>query len=72
GDGAGAEIVLDEPGEGRRALITLRPPLTVDNFEGLAVREQAGRTFLYIVSDDNFSLNQRSLLMKFEVIPQNE
>ncbi|WP_255413045.1 hypothetical protein [Erythrobacter sp. KY5] len=26
----------------------------------------AGRTFLYIVSDDNFSSSQRTLLMKFE------
>ncbi|WP_298464435.1 esterase-like activity of phytase family protein [uncultured Erythrobacter sp.] len=72
GDGAGAEIVLDNPEEGRRALITLRPPLTVDNFEGLAVREEDERTFLYIVSDDNFSSNQRTLLMKFEVMPQSE
>lgn len=43
---------------------------TVDNFEGLAVREERGRTFLYIVSDDNFSSNQRTLLMKFEVLPE--
>ena len=50
-----------------RDVVTLRPPLTVDNFEGLAVREAAGRTFLYIVSDDNFSGDQRTLLMKFVV-----
>lgn len=58
----------------RRELATLRPPLTVDNFEGLAVREEGAeanrRTFLYIVSDDNFSSGQRTLLMKFEVLPE--
>ena len=53
--------------QGRMALL---PPLTVDNFEGLAVREEDGRTFLYIVSDDNFSSSQRTLLMKFEVLPE--
>ena len=51
---------------------TLLPPLSVDNFEGLAVREEGGRTFLYIVSDDNFSGSQRTLLMKFEVLPENQ
>ena len=50
-------------------LAALHPPLSVDNFEGLAVREEEGRTFLYIVSDDNFSSGQRTLLMKFEVAP---
>lgn len=51
------------------AIATFRAPLNVDNFEGLAVREEAGRTFLYIVSDDNFSSSQRTLLMKFEIAP---
>lgn len=51
-------------------IATLRPPLTVDNMEGLAVRVVAGRTFLYIVSDDNFSPLQRTLLMKFELMPE--
>ncbi len=54
----------------RSDLATLRAPLTVDNFEGLAVREEGDRTFLYIVSDDNFSGGQRTLLMKFEVLPE--
>ena len=40
---------------------------TVDNFEGIALREEQGRTFIYIVSDDNFSGSQRTLLMKFEL-----
>ncbi len=46
-------------------LLVLAPPLTTDNFEGLAVREEGEKTFLYIASDDNFSGRQRTLLMKF-------
>lgn len=71
-DGNSAAVVAYHPDGSRRELLTLRPPLTVDNFEGLAVREEEGRTFLYIVSDDNFSGNQRTLLMKFEVLPEAE
>ena len=41
--------------------------LSIDNFEGLTVREEGERTFIYIVSDNNFSEDQRTLLMKFEV-----
>ena len=41
--------------------------LSIDNFEGIAVREAGERTFLYLVSDNNFSSDQRNLLMKFEV-----
>jgi cyclophilin family peptidyl-prolyl cis-trans isomerase len=44
------------------------PPFTLDNFEGLTVRETGGGTYLYIVSDNNFSDSQRTLLMKFEVL----
>ena len=51
----------------QESVAIFRAPLTVDNFEGLAVREEAGKTFVYIVSDDNFSGDQRTLLMKFEV-----
>jgi cyclophilin family peptidyl-prolyl cis-trans isomerase len=76
------------PGEGSRAAIVelplsgesttlavLAPPLTLDNFEGLAVREAQGRAFLYLASDDNFRNCetkpgdgcQRTLVMKFEI-----
>ena len=47
-------------------IATFRAPLSGDNFEGLAVRQEGEKTFLYIVSDDNFSASQRTLLMKFE------
>ncbi len=69
-DGNGMGLVSYSLTDERRELASLRPPLTVDNFEGLAVREEADGTFLYIVSDDNFSSNQRTLLLKFEVLPE--
>ncbi|WP_448582874.1 esterase-like activity of phytase family protein [Thermaurantiacus sp.] len=46
----------------------LAPPLVVDNMEGIAVRREGSRTFLYIVSDNNFLPTQRTLLMKFELL----
>ncbi|MCR9179727.1 MAG: peptidylprolyl isomerase [Erythrobacteraceae bacterium] len=69
-----AIVALPLDGE-PQTLAILAPPLLLDNFEGLAVREEAGRTFLYLVSDDNFrncdggqrAGCQRTLLMKFEV-----
>ena len=49
-------------------LATLERPLTVDNFEGLACRPGAGaETLLYLVSDDNFSQDQRTLLLMFSL-----
>ncbi len=39
-----------------------------DNFEGLAVRRDIlGRTFIYLISDDNFSARQKNLLLMFEL-----
>ena len=38
----------------------------IDNMEGLAVSlDSAGRTILTLVSDDNFSLFQRTLILQF-------
>ncbi len=37
----------------------------VDNFEGIAVAERDGETLVFLVSDDNFSLFQRTLLVVF-------
>jgi hypothetical protein len=40
----------------------------IDNMEGLAVRRgPKGETLLYIISDDNYSPLQRTLLLMFEV-----
>ncbi len=53
-----------------RVVARLGPPLTVDNMEALAVRRQAGRVFLYLASDDNFNPLQRTVLLKFELLPE--
>lgn len=42
-------------------------PVTLDNMEGLALHRIGDRLFLYIVSDDNLSSLQRTVLMKFEL-----
>jgi len=49
----------------------LRGPLTVDNFEGLGVvpdKTGEGARF-YMISDDNFSKSQRTLLLAFDWKP---
>jgi len=49
---------------------TLRRPLTVDNFEGLAaVPAKDGAIRFYLISDDNFSSSQRTLLLAFDWKP---
>ncbi len=43
--------------------------LTIDNYEGIAARRMPdGRIRLYVISDDNFSGRQRTLLMAFDVV----
>ncbi len=50
-------------------LALLRPPMPLDNFEAIsAIRGPDGATRLYIVSDDNFSRRQRTLLLAFDVM----
>ena len=50
----------------------LKHPLSVDNFEGLALRrDRAGRTLLYVVSDNNFIPFQRTLLFQFQLIDES-
>ena len=48
-------------------LITLRPPASVDNFEGIAVRATPGGVRLYILSDDNAFFLEKTLLLAFDV-----
>ena len=48
----------------------LRQPLTVDNFEGLGVTAGPdGKIRFYLISDDNFSSQQRTLLLAFDWKP---
>jgi hypothetical protein len=62
---------LLEPG-GRvlrgKEVLRLVAPLPVDNFEGLAVLHHAGRLLVAIVSDDNESLLQSTILLLFEMV----
>jgi len=69
-EGAAAMIAIWRAGEGVTRLAALEPPLSVDNMEGIAVRHEGGRTYIYIVSDDNFSPLQQTLLMKFRLEPE--
>ena len=44
----------------------LLPPLTLDNMEAIDVRQnERGETLVYLLSDDNFSISQRTLLLMF-------
>lgn len=48
----------------------LKRPFPVDNFEGItATRLPDGTVRLYIISDDNFSQKQRTLLLAFDLTP---
>ena len=49
-------------------LIELSLPSTVDNFEGIAAVRRADGVRLYILSDDNGSERQRTLLLAFDVV----
>jgi hypothetical protein len=51
----------------------LQRPLTVDNFEGLsAVPHQDRGIRFYLLSDDNFSTSQRTLLLAFDWLAQSK
>lgn len=46
-------------------LADIAPPLAIDNFEGLGVRRGNGEWMIYLISDDNFQVIQRTYLMMF-------
>lgn len=48
-----------------RLLVDLAPPLSVDNFEGIEVRADGDRAIVYLISDDNFNMLQRTLFLMF-------
>lgn len=49
-------------------LARFTPPFVVDNMEALDLRRTAdGRTLLYVMSDDNHSARQKTILLVFEV-----
>jgi hypothetical protein len=51
-----------------KVIATLKSPLLVDNMEGLAITQESGRTIIWMISDNNFNIWQRTLLMKFALI----
>jgi hypothetical protein len=66
-----AEIAVDQAGAVTpREVAVLKAPLLVDNMEALAVRREGERRFVYLASDDNFNALQRTLLLKFELLPE--
>jgi hypothetical protein len=46
-------------------IASLSSPLLVDNLEGITTRQENGRTIIWLASDNNFTVFQRTLLMKF-------
>lgn len=71
-EGVAAKLVVARPPRpGAAAIIAgdeiadFASPVTVDNMEALSVTREAGRTIVWIASDDNFSPLQRTLLLKF-------
>jgi hypothetical protein len=65
--GSRVSLVLYDPKGAEIARLDLAKPLTVDNFEGLAaVPGLHGDIRFYLISDDNFSPSQRTLLLAFD------
>lgn len=70
-EGVAAKLVVARPPRPGGAAIIAGDELadfesvTVDNMEALSVTREAGRTIVWIASDDNFSPLQRTLLLKF-------
>jgi len=52
----------------RSQTIGIVPRRLAENYEGAAVTVEDGRTWLWLVSDDNFNRWQRSLLLQFELV----
>ena len=56
--------------EGLIAEAKLKKPLPVDNYEGIAIgKAPSGQTRIWLISDDNFSNSQRTLLLALDLDP---
>jgi hypothetical protein len=68
------DAALDGEGDllqGVEELAVLAPPMPVDNFEAIAAtRRIDGGVRLYIMSDDNFSDRQRTIIYAFDVVSE--
>jgi hypothetical protein len=70
-----ASALTGEPGAWQlgptRLLGRWERPRTIDNFEGMAVAvSRAGIAHIHLISDNNFSDDQRTLLMRFDWDPR--
>lgn len=54
---------------GGTVIASFAAPIIHDNFEALATTQEHGETIVWIASDDNQSVLQRSLLLKFRLDP---
>ena len=60
-------------GQSLVARLDLAPPMTVDNFEGIAsVPGADGQRRFYMISDDNNNPSQRTLLLAFDWLPKSK
>lgn len=59
---------IEKDGVVRSVAIGTVPEALHENYEGAAVSVEGGRTYLWLVSDDNFNSWQRSLLLQFELV----
>jgi len=60
-----AALESNEPLDGE-VLIKVNNSRSIDNMEGLSIRQTPeGKTLLYLISDDNFNVLQRTLLLVF-------
>jgi len=56
-----------------QTLATIEPPMTVDNMEAVAaIPAEDGGYRIFVASDDNFNLLQRTLLLTFHWQPQSQ
>lgn len=65
--------ILDPADIAKDAVVRARtigrvPRPLAENYEGAAVSVEGGRTWLWLVADDNFNVWQRSLLLQFELV----
>ena len=65
----GPRVILQVDGpDGRRAEAHFKTPLPVDNFEGVAIGSNPdGKPRIWIISDNNFSRDQRTLLLALDL-----
>ncbi|RDV07288.1 esterase-like activity of phytase family protein [Sphingorhabdus pulchriflava] len=71
-DGFSAKLALLDPvaiaadkAIAPQVIATLASPLLVDNMEGLAITHEDGRIIVWMISDNNFTALQRTILMQF-------